>query len=75
MSVLLCVLPHGTTRLPLDRFSLNFILEDFLKIRLNSSYFIKIGKEHWVLYMKTNIQFDHIALISYKNKKRFKQKM
>jgi hypothetical protein len=36
------VRPHGTTRLPLDEFSLNLLFEYFPKIRRESSSFIKI---------------------------------
>ena len=32
LSVFLSVHPHGTTRLPLDRFSWNLIFEDFFKM-------------------------------------------
>ena len=49
------VCPHGTTRLPLDGFSWNFVFEYFSKNRWESSSFIKIGQEYRVLYMKTNI--------------------
>ena len=36
---------HGTTWLPLDRFSCNLIFEDFLKICQGNSSVIKIGQE------------------------------
>jgi len=36
------VLPHGTTRLPLDGVSWNLIFEDFSKICRENSSFIKI---------------------------------
>jgi len=36
------VCPHGTTRLTLDGFSLNFKSEYFLKIRRENPSFIKI---------------------------------
>jgi len=49
----LSVHPHGTTWLPLDGFSWNLILEDFLKICWENSSFINIRQEYWVLYMKT----------------------
>jgi len=39
------VRPHGTTRLPLDGFSLNFISVDFSKICRENSSFIKVGQE------------------------------
>jgi hypothetical protein len=35
------VLPHGTTRLPLDGFSLNLLLNYFSKIWRDNSQFIK----------------------------------
>jgi hypothetical protein len=48
---------HATTRLPPVGFSWNFIFEDFSKIFLENSSFIKIGHEYKrVLYMKTNIR-------------------
>jgi hypothetical protein len=46
------VRPHGTTRLPLDGFSWNFIFEHFSKIFRENSNLIKIGYE---FYMKTTI--------------------
>ena len=39
------VRPHGTTLLPQDGFSCNFIFEDFSKICRGSSRFIKIWQE------------------------------
>ena len=42
------VRPHWTTRLPLDRFSWNFIFEDFSKFWRDSSSFIKIWWEYEV---------------------------
>jgi hypothetical protein len=44
LSVCVCVSvrPHGTTRLPLDGFSLNFIFEYFSKICRKNSSFVKI---------------------------------
>ena len=57
MSVRLSVYPHGTTLLPQDGFSWNFIFEDFSKICLETSSFIKIWQELRVLCMKTNVHF------------------
>jgi hypothetical protein len=37
--------PHGTTRLLLDRFSLNLIFDDFLKIFQENASFIKVRQE------------------------------
>jgi len=37
--------PHGTTRFPLDGFSLNLIFEDFPKIYRENSSFIKIWQD------------------------------
>jgi hypothetical protein len=51
------VLPHGKTRLLLDGYSWNLILEYFSKICPENSRFIKIGREYWVLYVKTSIYF------------------
>ena len=45
MSVCLSICLHGTTRLPLDRFSWNLILEYFLKICRRYSRFIQIRHE------------------------------
>ena len=36
----------------------------FFRKSLKKSSFTKIGQECWVLYMKTNIHFYHISLIS-----------
>jgi hypothetical protein len=36
------VCPHGTTRLPLDRFSSNLMFEDFSKVCRENFSFIKI---------------------------------
>ena len=41
----LSVRPYGTTRLPLDGFSGNFIFEDFSKICTENSSIVKIGQE------------------------------
>jgi hypothetical protein len=58
VSLRVSVCPHGTTRLLLDGFSLNFIFEYFSKnCRDNSSFFI-IGQELRVLYMKTDTRFE-----------------
>jgi hypothetical protein len=48
--------PHWTTRLPLDGFLWNLII-DFSKIYRGNSSFIKIGQGERVLYMKTNKHF------------------
>jgi hypothetical protein len=48
---------HGTTWLPLDGFSWNFIFEYFSKIYQENSGFVKIGQEYRVLYLKSNIRF------------------
>ena len=54
--------PHGTTRLTLDGFPLNFIFEYFSKICRENSSFIKTWQEKRVLYMKTNTHFwSHAA--------------
>jgi hypothetical protein len=44
VSFVMSVCPHGTTRHPLDGFSLNLILEDFSKISQENSSLIKIGQ-------------------------------
>jgi len=45
LSVYLSVCPHGTTRLPLDGFSLNVKCEYFWKIRRENSSYLKIRQE------------------------------
>jgi len=57
LSVSVSVCPHGTTRLPLDGFSWNLILEYLSNICREYSSLIKIGQEKRVLYMKTIIHF------------------
>jgi hypothetical protein len=49
------VRPRETTRLPLDRFSLNLIFEYFSKICRPNSSLNKIWLYWWVLYMKTSV--------------------
>ena len=53
MSVLLSVHLKGTTQLPLNRLSWNFIFEYFPRIRQENSSFIKM----WHDYTNTNIHF------------------
>ena len=48
---------HGTTRLPIDGFSWNFIFEYFSKTYRENSSFVKIGQEYRVLCLKSNINF------------------
>jgi len=45
ISFVMSVRTQGTTRLPLDRFSWNFICNDSSKICRENSSFIKIGQE------------------------------
>ena len=54
-SVRLSLLPHGTTRFPLDGFSWNLIFGYFSKIRLENSSFIKITREWGALYVMTSV--------------------
>jgi hypothetical protein len=68
ISFVMSVRTHGTARLPLDRFLLHLIVEDFSKIYRENSSFIKIWQEKWVLYLKTYI-YDHILLSSSQNEK------
>jgi len=64
--VCLSVRPHGTTRLSLEGFSLNFIFEDFTKICKENSSFIKIGQEQQRYFTWRPIYiFHHILLIFY----------
>jgi hypothetical protein len=53
--------PHGTTRLPVDRFSRNLIFEDFYKICRENSSLIKIWQKYRLLYMKTYVHLWYIA--------------
>ena len=62
LSALPSVCPHGTARLPLDRFPLNLISEDFFsKICRENPKFIKIWHEWRDLYMKTDVDFFIIS--------------
>jgi hypothetical protein len=45
--------PRGTTRLPLDGFSWNFVFENILKIRRENSNLVEIWQEQRALQMKT----------------------
>jgi hypothetical protein len=45
----LSISSHGTTRLPMDRFSLNFIFEDFLIICWENSGWLKYDKNNGYL--------------------------
>jgi hypothetical protein len=63
MSVCLSVPRHGTTRLPLDGFSLNLIFEDFWKCVEKNSSFIKIWQEKRVLKWRPIYIYD-ISFIS-----------
>jgi len=57
ISVRLSVGQHGTTRLLLDGFLLNFIFEYFSKIFREHPSLIKIGQDLRVIYAKSSIQF------------------
>jgi hypothetical protein len=52
VSFVMSVRPHGTTRLPVDRFSWNLIFEYFSKIWRENSGFLKIWQESRALYVK-----------------------
>ena len=69
MSVRPSVCPHGTTRLPLDGFSWNFIFPQFSKICRENSSFIKIWQEQRILYTTSIHIFDNISLNSSWNRK------
>jgi hypothetical protein len=56
--------PSGTTRLALQGFSLNSTVSYFSKICRENSGFIKIQQERRVIYVKTDVHFDHISLSS-----------
>jgi hypothetical protein len=53
--------PHGTIRLPLDRFSRNLMFRYFSKICSENSSFIKIWQEQWVLYIKDQYKYMIIS--------------
>jgi hypothetical protein len=57
------VRPHGTSRLPLDGFSWNFIFEDFSKICRENSGFIKIVEnEGYFTWTPINIFLSFLPL-------------
>jgi len=47
--------PYGTTQFQQDRFSLNFILEDFTKIYRENLSLFEMPQEQMVLYVTTNV--------------------
>jgi hypothetical protein len=57
MSICPSVCPHGTTWLPLDRFSWNLIFDYFSKNYRRSSSLIKIGQKLRALCVKTTRHF------------------
>ena len=57
LPVCMSVRPHGTTRLPLKGFSLNFLLNVLRKSVEKNSIFVKIWQEYRVCYMKTDLRF------------------
>ena len=48
---------HGTTQFPLDRFLLNLVCRNFLKICHKNSSLVKIRQKYPALYMKTEVYF------------------
>ena len=67
------VSPHGTTLLPLEELLRKLIFEHFQNICRENSSFIKIEQVLRVLYMETNIHFNHISLSSSQNNECFRQ--
>ena len=65
-SICQSVRPHGTTRLPLDRFSLNLIFEYFSKICREDRSFIKIWQELRV-FTYTFVIVSRSVLLTMKN--------
>ena len=57
LSACVCVILHGTARLPWNRFSLNLTFEYFSIILRENSSFIHFGQEWRVFWMKFNVQF------------------
>jgi hypothetical protein len=53
--------PHGTSRLPVYRFSLNLVFEYFSKICGESLTFVKIRQEERVLHVKTCVHLLYVA--------------
>jgi hypothetical protein len=56
--------PHGTIRLPFDRFSWNLIFEDFSKIAEKIQVLLKSDKNRGYFTRKPISIFDHISLSS-----------
>jgi hypothetical protein len=73
ISFIMSVRPFGTTRVPMNGFSWNFIFEDFSNISRVHSSFIKIWQEWRALYMTTLVHKDNISLNTSYNDKYFKQ--
>jgi hypothetical protein len=63
INFVMSVRPHGTTRLPMDAYSRNFVFEDFSKISWQNSSSSKIRQEQRVLYMGTFVHLQYFAEI------------
>jgi len=63
------ICPDGTILHPVDGFSWNLVVGNFLKIIQENSSFIKIWQEQQVLYVKTPVYFDSMLLNSSENEK------
>jgi hypothetical protein len=57
ISICPSVSSHGTTRLPADRFSWNYVFGYFSKACLENSSFIKMWQKQRIFYVKTVIPF------------------
>jgi hypothetical protein len=69
LSVRSSIHPHGTIRLLLDLFSLNFVFAYCSKLCRENSSFIKIWQEWRVLYTTTCVIYENISLNSFYNEK------
>ena len=72
-SVRLFVLPHGTTRLPVDGFLLNFIFEIFRKSVENIQFSLKSYKDKGYFTLRHFNICDNISLNSFWNEKCFRK--
>ena len=72
-SVRLSVRPHGTTRLPLDRFPWNLILEYFWKYVVKFNFSLKSDKTNDYFTWRPIYISDHNSLSFSQNERYFKQ--
>jgi hypothetical protein len=75
LSVCLSVCPHGTIRLPLDRFLLNLKLENFQTYVEKIQTSLTSDKNNGYFTWRPIHIFDNISLTSSQNEKRFRQNL